>query len=357
MNADLVRDEIRALHAYPVADARGFIKLDAMESPFAFPASLRAGLADALAGASLNRYPSADAAELKAALRRAMRIPDALDILLGNGSDEIIQLLALAVARPGATILSVEPAFVMFRMIATYAGLGYTGVPLNPDFTLDRSAWRAAIRDTRPALIFLASPNNPTGNAFPPEDIEATIEAARAVGALVVIDEAYFAYADTDFLGHVAQHDNVVLMRTVSKLGLAGLRLGLLVGRREWLEQFDKVRLPYNINALTQAAATFALAPPHYASLLAQARGLVEERARVRAALCTLPGVTVHPSQANFVLIRVADAAATFEKLLAARILVKNTSKSHPLLAGTLRLTIGAPHENDALLAALRQAV
>ncbi len=353
MSRELVREEIRALQAYPVPDAAGFIKLDAMENPFAFPAGLREGLAAALAEAALNRYPSADAATLKSALRRAMRIPDELDLLLGNGSDEIIQMLALAVARPGATILSVEPAFVMFRMIATFAGMGYAGVPLNADFSLDREAWLAAIHRLRPALVFLASPNNPTGNTFSNVEIEATIAAAREVGALVVIDEAYFAFADTPFLPEIGKHDNAVLMRTVSKLGLAGLRLGLLVGKRKWVAEFDKVRLPYNINALTQAAATFALA--HQDALLAQARRLVGERARVAAALAALPGVTVFPSQANFLLVRVPDAAATFDHLLAARILVKNTAKSHPLLANTLRLTIGTPEENDALLAALRQ--
>jgi histidinol-phosphate aminotransferase len=354
MNLNLVRDEVRALHAYPVANAAGFIKLDAMENPFAFPEDLRAGLADALAKASLNRYPSAGAAELKDALRRAMRIPDELDILLGNGSDEIIQMLALAVARPGATILSVEPAFVMFKMIATFAGLKYQGVPLNADFTLNRTAWLSAIREAKPALIFLASPNNPTGNVFPHDDIDATLQVASEVGALVVIDEAYFAFSDSHFLGDIARYDNAVLMRTVSKLGLAGLRLGLLIGKREWLNEFDRLRLPYNINALTQAAATFALS--HYDAFLAQTRTLVSERARVSAALAGIAGVTVYPSQANFILIRVLDAAATFEKLLAARILVKNTSKSHPLLVNTLRLTIGTPAENDALLSALEIA-
>ncbi len=355
MTRNLMREEIRALQAYAVADASGLIKLDAMENPFAFPAELRAGLAEAVAKASLNRYPSADGAALKSALRQAMRVPEEFDILLGNGSDEIIQMLALAVAKPGATVLSVEPAFVMFRMIATFAGLGYAGVPLNADFTLDQDAWHSAIREKRPALIFMASPNNPTGNAFSHAEIEGTIQAGREVGALVVVDEAYFAFSETHFLDHAPSHDNVVVMRTVSKLGLAGLRLGLLMGRRAWLDEFDKVRLPYNINALTQAAATFALG--HYDALLAQARTLVQERARMSKALSNLRGIMVYPSQANFILIRVPEAASTFDKLLAARILVKNPGKSHPLLANTLRLTIGTPHENDALLAVLKQAL
>jgi histidinol-phosphate aminotransferase len=347
----IVRKDISALSAYPVAHAEGFIKLDAMENPFALPQELKAGLAEALARASLNRYPAADGAALKHALRTAMDIPAACDILLGNGSDEIIQILALAAAKPGATILSVEPAFVMFRMIAAFAGLRYVGVPLNADFTLDGKAWCEAITREKPALIFLASPNNPTGNVFSRKEIEATIAAATSAQSLLVIDEAYYPFADENFMHAIAQCENTVLMRTVSKLGLAGLRLGFLVGRREWLNEFEKLRLPYNINALTQAAATFALT--HYAAFSAQAQTIKTERARVAGRLDAMPHVTRFESQANFILIRVADAQRTFESLLKAKILVKNTARAHPLLANTLRLTIGTPAENDALLSAL----
>jgi histidinol-phosphate aminotransferase len=354
MSRDIVRDEIRALAAYPVPDAHGYLKLDAMENPHGFPDALRPGLADALAGVALNRYPSAGANALKQALREAMQIPDGLELLLGNGSDEIIQMLALAVARPGAAILSVEPAFVMFRMIATFAGMRYLGVPLNADFTLDRDAWLAAIGREKPALVFLASPNNPTGNVFSDDEIGATVDTAAAVGALVVIDEAYFAFSSSNFMASIASRPHAVLMRTVSKLGLAGVRLGFLVGHAQWLVEIDKLRLPYNINTLTQVAATFAL--QNYAAFAAQAAAIVTERERVAAALGALRGVQCFPSQANFVLVRVSDAAKTFAQLLAARILVKNTAAAHPLLAGTLRITIGTPAENDALLSALKQA-
>ena len=348
---NIIRPEIRALAAYHVQPSEGMVKLDAMENPFGFPPDLRAGLAETLANASLNRYPPAGAEELKASIRAAMKIPAELDILLGNGSDEIIQLVAMASAKPGAALLSVEPAFVMFNMIATFCGLRYVGIPLRADFSLDVDALIAAIKREKPAIIFIAYPNNPTGNLFEHAGVLAAIEAANEYGGLVVIDEAYFAFASESFLDEIAQFPNAVLMRTVSKLGLAGIRLGILVGRREWLNEFDKLRLPYNINALTQAAGRFAM--QHYAALLAQAAVLRLERARVRGALAQLPAMQVFPSEANFVLVRLADAGKTFAGLLSRRILVKNTSKSHPLLADTLRITIGTPDENDALIDAL----
>jgi histidinol-phosphate aminotransferase len=349
---DLIRPEVLGLSSYHVQNAQRMVKLDAMENPYAFPAHLRAGLAEALAHASLNRYPEAGAEKLKAALRSAMGIPGDLDILLGNGSDEIIQLIAMAVARPGAALLSVEPAFVMFKMIATFCGLRYLGVPLREDFSLDLPAMLDTIQREQPAVTFIAYPNNPTGNLFDRDAMRAII---RASSGLVVIDEAYFAFSRDAWLDEIGQFPNAVLMRTVSKLGLAGLRLGMLIGRREWLEQFDKLRLPYNINVLTQAAATFAL--DHYDALIAQTAMIQAERARVEAALDEMPGVTRFPSEANFVLIRVADSARTFDGLLSRKILVKHTAASHPLMHQTLRLTIGTAHENDALLAALQQSI
>ncbi len=351
----IIRDEIAALAAYHVQAAAGLIKLDAMENPFAFPESLRAGLAEALAGAALNRYPSAAADELKDAIRGAMNIAPDLDILLGNGSDEIIQIIAMACAKPGAALLSVEPAFVMFKMIATFCGLEYIGVPLKADFDIDTEAMLAAIDAKKPAVTFIAYPNNPTGNLFDRAAIARIIAACEQHGGLVVIDEAYFAFSRESFLHDIEKYPNAVLMRTVSKLGLAGARLGMLIGRRVWLAEFDKLRLPYNINVFTQAAGTFAL--QHYGALLAQAEMLKTERARLAAALDQISGITRFPSEANFILVRVADADKTFKALLSRKILVKNTSKSHASMVNTLRLTIGTPAENDAMIAALNESL
>ncbi len=355
MSIDIIRPEIQALSSYHVQNASGLIKLDAMENPFAFPEALRGGLAQALATASLNRYPSASAGELKDEIRRAMRIPPELDILLGNGSDEIIQLIAMAVAKPGTRLLSVEPAFVMFKMIATFCGLEYVGVPLHADFSLDGTAVLAAIEREQPAVTFIAYPNNPTGNLFDRESIREIIAGAGQYGGLVVIDEAYFAFAQESFLDEITGYPNAVLMRTVSKLGLAGIRLGMLIGHAKWLAQFDKLRLPYNINVLTQVAAGYAI--QHYDALLAQTDILKIERGRVAKALDLIEGIQRFVSEANFILIRVSDATQTFQRLLSRKILVKNMSASHPLLTNTLRLTIGTPAENDALIAALQDSI
>jgi len=350
--SQIVRASIRALSAYHVPPSSGLIKLDAMENPYALPPDLQSELTAHLATVPANRYPDAGASELKGALRHAMRIPDAFDLLLGNGSDEIIQIIAQSVAKPGATLLSVEPAFVMFRMIATFCGLDYVGVPLRADFSLDLDAVLSAIDRHKPAVIFLAYPNNPTGNLF---DIESVRRIVTAAPGLVVIDEAYFAFSSRSFLDELGEYANAVLMRTVSKLGLAGLRLGLLIGRPEWIGEFEKVRLPYNLNVLTQAAATFTLR--HYDVLLAQAARIVRDRADLASALGGMAGVAAYPSEANFILFRVRDAAATFEGLKARGILIKNVSVAHPLLGNCLRVTIGTPEENAAFLAALQASL
>jgi histidinol-phosphate aminotransferase len=349
----VIRDEIAALAAYHVQDATGYIKLDAMENPFPLPDGLREGLAKHLSNAAINRYPDPAAVALTQALRDAMRVPQELDILLGNGSDEIIQMLAMACARPGAKLLSVEPAFVMFKMIATFCGMTHVGVPLKAtDFKLDVDAMLATIAEHQPALTFIAYPNNPTGNLFDRDDIRKII---RASPGLVVIDEAYFAFSSESFLCEISQFPNAVLMRTVSKLGLAGVRLGMLVGPRAWLAEVDKVRLPYNINSFTQAAATFLL--ENIGQFIEQTNVLVDERSAMAANLDQLfarvPGAVRYPSEANFILVRVPNAPAVFDELKARKILVKNTSQSHAVMHDTLRITIGSPAENAAFLTAL----
>jgi histidinol-phosphate aminotransferase len=244
----------------------------------------------------------------------------------------------------------VEPSFVMYRVCAAYAGMRYVDVPLNTDFTLNLPATLAAIAKERPALTFVAYPNNPTGNLFDAQAVRQII--AAAAPGLVVIDEAYFAFSDASFLPELDKHPNIVLMRTVSKLGLAGIRLGFVCGRAEWLHEFEKLRMPYNVNALTQAVATHLLRNP--CALYEQAEALTLARAPLAAALARLPGVTVFPSAANFVLFRVPSADTVFDGLKQRGILIKNLSKAHALLNNCIRVTVSTPEENQQFLSALK---
>lgn len=348
----LVRDEIRALTAYHVSPAEGMVKLDAMENPYRLPPELAARMGERLAAVAVNRYPDPAAPRLKRALRDAMGIPDALEIVLGNGSDEILQMVSVVLARPGATAVSVEPSFVMYRIAAAAAGLRYVGVPLRADFTLDEAALLEAIGRERPALTWIAYPNNPTGNLFPREAILRVIEASPG---LVVVDEAYYAFsAGASLLAEVGRHPNLLLVRTVSKLGLAGLRLGLAIGTAEWIRELEKVRPPYNVNVLSAAAGELLL--EERAVLERQTAAIVAERARLERELDKLPGVTRFPSAANFILARVADGPGAFGHLRQRGILVRTFHGSHPLLAHCLRLTVGTPDENTRMLEALAQA-
>jgi histidinol-phosphate aminotransferase len=299
--------------------------------------------------AELNRYPDAKASALKAQLRAAMGVPEAMDLILGNGSDELIQMLALAVARPGAVMLGFEPSFVMFRMIATLSGMQYAGVLLNDDFTLDLQRTLKAIDAHQPALIFIAYPNNPTANLFDVETVERIIESAPGI---VVIDEAYHPFADATFMSRLGEFPNLLVMRTLSKMGLAGLRLGLLAGPSAWLGHVDKVRLPYNVNVLTQVIATEVL--QHRAALEMQAANIRAERSRVLAELRRMQGVMAHDSDANFILFKIDGADRIFAALRQRGILIKNLSGAHPLLANALRVTVGTPEENTRFLSALQ---
>ena len=349
----LIRPEIRALQAYHVPDAGGFIKLDAMENPYAWPESLKQEWLKRLHDVAINRYPDPSASALRAKLKQALAVPADMELMLGNGSDELIQLILMGVARPDAVVLAPQPTFVMYAMIATFVGMKFVGVPLGRDFALDLDAMRTALRAHRPAVVFLAYPNNPTGNLFDAAAIETLLQEAPG---LVVVDEAYHAFAQQTFMDRLGRYDNLLVMRTLSKQGLAGLRLGILAGDPAWLTEFDKLRLPYNINSLTQASAEFAL--EHKAVLDEQAARLRADREELYRALTGMPGVQVWPSAANFLLFRTATAAErVFAHLREQRVLIKNLAGAGGVLAGCLRVTVGTPEENAAFLAALRTAL
>ncbi|KFI05364.1 histidinol-phosphate transaminase [Massilia sp. BSC265] len=351
-----IRADVRDIASYFVPDASGYIKLDAMENPYQLPEELRAELGQRLADAALNRYPVASYATLKGKICAGLGVPQGYDVLLGNGSDELISIMATAVARQDkrAVILAPTPAFVMFSRSAQFAGADFVGVPVKADFSLDLPAMLAAIERYQPALVFLAYPNNPTGNLFDADDMAAIIRALGDTG-IAVVDEAYQPFAKKSFMGRLPEFPNLVVMRTLSKLGLAGIRLGYLSGDAKLLEQFEKVRPPYNVNVLTQLAAEFAL--DHLDVLDRQAELLNAERSRLAAELAVLPGVEVFPSAANFISMRVPDAEKVCSELRAGKVLIKNLGKMDKMLTNCIRVTVSTPEENTAFLNALKASL
>jgi histidinol-phosphate aminotransferase len=347
-----IRQDVQSMHAYAIQDSAGMLKLDAMENPFSLPPELQQALGERLGRLALNRYPDGRVNDLRAALAHHAGMPAGHDIMLGNGSDELISLLAMACDVPGASILAPVPGFVMYAMSAQLQGLAFHGVPLTADFALDEAAMLAAIAQHRPSIVYLAYPNNPTGNLWDDAVIDKIVQAQGAQGGLVVMDEAYQPFASRSYIDRLAKHEHVLLMRTLSKFGLAGVRLGYMIGPQALIAEIDKVRPPYNISVLNYECALFAL--EHADVFAQQAATLRAERTRLLQALAALPGVQAFPSEANMILVRVPDAAKAFDGLKAHQVLVKNISKMHPLLANCLRLTVGTPADNDQLLAALK---
>ena len=347
-----LRADVQGMHGYAVQPSAGLVKVDTMENPFRLPDDLRKQLGERLAEVALNRYPAERGDVLRAELAKHARMPDGCDIMLGNGSDELISLLTLAADVPGNVVMAPLPGFVMYEMSAKLQGLKFVGVPLTADFELDGPAMLAAVREHQPALLYIAYPNNPTANLWNDDVVDAIIEAAPG---LVVIDEAYQPFAARDSLDRLKRHEHVLLMRTMSKFGLAGVRIGYMMGRRPLIAEIDKLRPPFNVSVLNCEAALFAL--EHVDEYAKQAATIRAEREKLYGEIAKLPGLHPFPSEANMILARVPDAKRVFEGMRARGVLVKNVSGLHPLLANCIRITIGTPEENPQTLAALRGAL
>ncbi|MBP7565271.1 MAG: histidinol-phosphate transaminase [Burkholderiaceae bacterium] len=359
-----IRRDVRSMHAYAVQDSSGLLKLDAMENPFTLPAPLQRALGERLGAVAINRYPAADRQQaLRDALARQSGLPEGFGLMLGNGSDELISLLAMACDVPAAqtadgrapAIVAPEPGFVMYAMSAQLQGLRYVGVPLTADFELDLPAMLDAIAREKPAIVYLAYPNNPTANLWDDGAIEAIVQAQGEGGGLVVMDEAYQPFASRSYIDRVSRHGHVLLMRTLSKFGLAGVRLGYMMGPQALIAEVDKVRPPYNVSVLNCECALFAL--EHADVFDEQARVLRTERDRLLGLLAGLPGVRAWRSDANMILVRVPDATRSFGGMKERGVLVKNVSKMHPLLSNCLRLTVGTPDDNARMIAALQASL
>ncbi len=350
-----LRQDVQSMHAYAVQPSAGFIKLDTMENPHRLPPALRVALGKRLAQVAINRYPAQRTDDLKRALAQHAGLPEGCALTLGNGSDELITMLSMACDVPGAVFMAPVPGFVMYAMSAQLQGIQFVGVPLRADFELDEAAMLAAIAQYRPAVLYLAYPNNPTANLWDAGVVARLIDAVGAQQGLVVMDEAYQPFASRDSMAWLRQHEHVLVMRTMSKFGLAGVRIGYLMGRQALIAEIDKLRPPFNIGVLNAEAALFAL--EHASEYAQQAQAIRQQRARLFAALQDLAGVQPFTSDANMILARFPDAARSFAALRAGGILVKNISGLHPLLANCLRLTVGTPEETTQLIAALKDCL
>ena len=342
-----LRSDIKNIDAYHVPVSKDMIKLDAMESPFGVPEDLKVEFLKCIEQSEVNRYPEADPSPLKDTLRSLMDIPDEFGILLGNGSDELIQLLALACSKDDL-IMSFEPSFVMYELVSKYVNLEYFGVQLDSNFDINLSDALSTIEREKPKIIFIAYPNNPTGNCF---DYDAIIEIIKSTNSMVILDEAYYAYSDKSFLSEISNFPNLLVLRTISKIGFAGLRLGLLIGDQETIAQLNKLRLPYNINALTQTSANFLLQDKQ--RIINNAQIIIEERRRLAHELSLFSKFKVYPSQTNFILVHSEDAHSLHTALKENGILIKGFPKDSKL-SDFIRISVSEPVENNILIDAIR---
>ena len=342
---ELVHPQIRELNAYRVQPNDCEIKLDAMESPYGISESLLELWHQQLERVDVNRYPDASAKALKKGLRGVFEIPDNFDVTLGNGSDELLQLIQLAVGGHGRCIMAPQPSFVMYEIIARYTRGNFIGVDLDEHFQLPEDEWLSSVESSRPDCVFFSYPNNPTGNLFPPDVIE---ETARLTDGLVVVDEAYHAYSSESMMSAMNNHENLVIVRTLSKSGLAGLRVGYLVSHPSWGHEFEKLRLPYNIGSLHQETAVFAL---NHWDEIQMSEHIITERSRVSSVLKKDDRIKVYPSDTNFITVRVKQGRASelFEALKSDGILIKILDGAHRILSNCLRITIGTMAENDLM--------
>ncbi|MBR0128798.1 MAG: histidinol-phosphate transaminase [Neisseriaceae bacterium] len=348
---NIIRADILASSAYHVANVpQNCVKLDAMESPFDFPPNMQNELGQCLGVAPIRLYPNIAHDDIVPKLRQSFAIPDNAEVALGNGSDELIQFLTLLVAKPQAKVLSIEPTFVMYRRNAELFGMSYIGVPCNADLTLNVAQVLSEIEQHQPDLIFIAYPNNPTGTRYPRDEVEQIIQAATG---LVVIDEAYGAFSSDSFLPQAGSCDNLLVLRTFSKIGFAGLRVGFVSGSLKVIDELKKILPPYNMNQLSLTAAKFAL--QHIEWINNNIQQLKMEREIAFAQLEDIKNITVFPSESNFLTLRVPDADACFQQLLQNGFLVKNLNRMHPLLNNCLRITIGKPEDNVRWLAVLKK--
>ena len=346
------RDDINLLKEYEIFDSTNMIKLDAMENPFDLDINFEiTGLPSG--ATSLNRYPDADCQSIRNKLLTKYQLDDKkYDAIIGNGSDELIQLICLTFLRAENIVLCPAPSFSMYKKISQVIGLRYEEVPLRNNFSLDIKLMLEKIKDLNPAIIFLAYPNNPTGNLWSKEDIEAIIKQSNGV---VVVDEAYGAFSGESFISKINEFENLIIMKTFSKVGLAGIRLGYLFSNKYIIKQINKLRLPFNINSISQKISEISIDSSY---LEDQIEEIILLRSSLILELRDIKKIEVYDSKTNFILFKILEGSANevFESLLSDNILIKNMSKM-PGLKNFLRVTVGSKKENNLFIQSLKNAL
>jgi histidinol-phosphate aminotransferase len=353
-----LREDLGDLEGYHSPQVQVAVRLNTNESPFPPPPAFFDAWQAGVGQAEVNRYPDRGATALRRALGDFLGQPPER-LFCANGSNEVLQTLLLAYGGPGRQALVFEPSYVLHAHIARITGTRVVTGERRPDFRLDAAEAARLVAGEAPAVVFLTTPNNPTGIVEPKETVEAVLDALGGDG-LLIVDEAYAEFSPWSALELVAEDRPLVVVRTYSKIwSMAAFRLGFGVGPAWLVDDLMKVVLPYHLSLPTQVAGTAALA--FRAEMEARVAAIVAERGRVFAALAGMDGVEAFPSGANFILFRLLaspgrDGHAVWEALLGAGVLVRDFSR-WPRLDGCLRVTIGRPEENDAFLGALKEAL
>ncbi|MDI6775886.1 MAG: histidinol-phosphate transaminase [Syntrophales bacterium] len=346
---NLIREEVLSQMAYPAEAPSCKIKLDANENPFTLPTPLKDSIFEAMKKIDLNRYPEPGSHRLRTRFAGYYGVEEDM-LMIGNGSDELIHILCTALTGQTLDVIIPVPTFAMYSISALNNGHRVIGVPLDASFDLDVDAILRHLATTKTTpLIFLSYPNNPTGNCFSQQKIEAIIEQSTGI---VVVDEAYFPFSGKTFLPFLNRYENLVILRTLSKIGLAAMRIGFLIGPASLIHELDKVRLPYNLNALSQVVAGFYL--DNEATFLKQAEEIINMREELFKALKEMEGVHPYPSEANFIFFSCDfDVDSVYNNLLAKGILIKNFN-APGIMRNCMRVTVGNREENEEFLAALK---
>ena len=348
---DLICEKVKNLKAYQVETVEEGIKLHANENPYPPSPELKSLILAHLENLDLNRYPDPDCKNLKEAISNRLGVSTD-QLVIGNGSDELIQHLMQVFCDDGDTVAFPEPTFAMYSILAKGMGLNTQIFELDNKWDFEAKSVIKKLTSSHARIVFISYPNNPTGNCFSRTEIQKLIENFEGI---VVLDEAYCDFSGQTFLDQMKDHNNLVILRSLSKIGLAGLRIGYGIFPRTLVDEINKIRLPYNSNSVTQIAATELL--KNFSLVQKQIDSIKKERVRLFKELAKIKSINIYPSDSNFILFQATqNGEKVFRNLMENHILVRNLG-SHPMLKNCLRVTIGTKAENDQFLDKLKKVI